>query len=141
METTCIFCNIARRSIGAEIVYEDETCLSFLDINPVNEGHVLVIPKEHFENMAMTPDELIGVLFQKAKFLMPFIQKATCADFVVLTVVGTDVPHFHIHLIPRFRNDGLSGFWPAKKYKDGDRMKEVSANIRKELESYSVSRA
>lgn len=130
MDSECIFCKIVKGTIPAEKIHEDEVSLSFLDINPVNEGHLLIIPKAHYENMAVTPDHLIEILFKKAKGFLPSLQRATGADFVVLTVVGTDVPHFHIHLIPRFHKDGLAGFWPAKKYGSDERMREVADSIR-----------
>ncbi len=130
MDSECIFCKIVKGTIPAEKIHEDEVSLSFLDINPVNEGHLLIIPKAHYENMAITPDHLIENLFKKAKAFLPSLQKATGADFVALTVVGTDVPHFHIHLIPRFHKDGLAGFWPAKKYGSAERMREVANSIR-----------
>lgn len=129
----CVFCKIAHGTIPAEKVYEDDISLAFLDINPVNEGHLLIIPKTHYDNMAMTPDHLIESLFVKAKNFMPALGKAVDADFVVLTVVGTDVPHFHIHLIPRFHKDGLAGFWPAKKYNTIEKMREVRDRIEKQI--------
>ncbi len=129
----CIFCKIAKGEIPSEKIDEDKDSFSILDINPVHEGHVLVMPKKHYPSMAETPDEMIDVLFRKAKFLMPAIKKAMGADFVVLTIVGTDVPHFHIHLIPRLHGDGLAGFWPAKKYESADKMKEVGKKIRQNL--------
>jgi histidine triad (HIT) family protein len=129
----CIFCKIAKGEIPSEKIYEDGCCFAFLDINPVHEGHLLIVPKEHYSNMTETPDNIISAMFIKAKELMPAVQKGTVADFVVLTIVGTDVPHFHIHLIPRFKNDGLAGFWPAKKYENNERMKEVGDKIRKNL--------
>lgn len=131
--SNCIFCKIIHGEIPAEKIHENEESLSFLDINPVNDGHLLIIPKEHHTNMSMTPNHLVESLFVKAKNLMPVLQKGTGADFVVLTVVGTDVPHFHIHLIPRFHKDGLSGFWPVKKYKSNEQMKEVAEKIRSNL--------
>jgi histidine triad (HIT) family protein len=103
-----------------------------LDINPVNPGHVLLIPKGHFPTMAETPDDLTAYLYVKAKELMSKIKIAMKADFVVLSVVGTDVPHFHIHLIPRYFSDGLAGFWPAKKYQEGE-MAAVADKIRTEI--------
>jgi histidine triad (HIT) family protein len=126
----CLFCKIVRKEIPAEIVYETESSLAFLDINPVHEGHTLLIPKKHSNNMLETDEEVISSLFKEAKKLMISIKKAMNADFVVLTVVGTDVPHFHIHLIPRFEGDGLAGFWPAKKYASNERRKEVAEKIR-----------
>jgi histidine triad (HIT) family protein len=128
----CIFCKIIAGEIPAEKIYEDEKCLAFLDINPVNPGHVLLIPKEHFASMTETPDDLVGYLFSKTKELMVKIKKAVEADYVSLSVVGTDVPHFHIHIIPRRFNDGLAGFWPTKKYAEGE-MAVVAEKIRKEI--------
>ena len=127
----CIFCKFATKEINpSQIIYEDTDCLAFLDINPVHEGHTLLIPKGHYENMSATPRDMIGILFQKAQDLMPKIKQGTSADFVVLTVVGTDIPHFHIHLIPRFTNDGLARFWPAKKYESNEVMKKIAERIR-----------
>jgi histidine triad (HIT) family protein len=128
----CIFCKIIAGEIPAEKIYEDEKCLAFLDINPVSAGHVLLIPKEHFASMTETPDDLVAYLFIKTKELMIKIKKAVKADYVALSVVGTEVPHFHIHLIPRHFNDGLAGFWPTKKYAEGEMM-EVAGKIRKEI--------
>ncbi|KKQ57538.1 MAG: Histidine triad (HIT) protein [Parcubacteria group bacterium GW2011_GWA2_38_13] len=110
----CIFCKIVSGEIPCAKVYEDEKILAFLDIKPVNLGHVLVIPKEHYANMLETPHDIIAGIFQKSKELMISIKTAMSADFVVLSVVGIDVPHFHIHLLPRYSSDGLHNFWPTK---------------------------
>ena len=132
MTTSCIFCKIIKGEIPAAKIYEDEKVFAFLDINPVNYGHTLVIPKEHYQIMTDVPDELVAYLFIKAKELMKIIKKAMAADFVVVSVVGVDVPHFHIHLIPRFRDDGLAGFWPTKKYEKGE-METIAERIKKSL--------
>lgn len=116
----CVFCKIAKKEIPAEIVYEDTKALAFLDIKPVNYGHTLLIPKEHYRAMVNVPDDLLGELYQTAKRLMIAIREGTKADYVALAVVGVDVPHFHIHLIPRYYHDGLAGFWPTKTYEDDD---------------------
>jgi histidine triad (HIT) family protein len=100
-------------------VYEDDRCLAFLDINPVRPGHTLLIPKEHYEMMTDTPDDLIGHLFTVARLLMIDIKEKLSADFVTLSVVGLDVPHFHVHLIPRKYDDGLRG-WPTRQYAAGE---------------------
>lgn len=128
----CVFCKIVKKKIPAEVVFEDEKVMAFLDINPVNSGHTLVIPKGHYVNMLETPDGIISSIFQKSKILMQSIQKAMNADFVVVSVVGVDVPHFHIHLLPRYRSDGLANFWPTKIYKEGE-MKMAGEKIRKEV--------
>lgn len=127
----CIFCSIVAGAIPATKVYEDEISLAFLDIHPVHPGHVLIIPREHHEHMLQTPDELVGQLFIRAKKLMAAVKAGTQADFVVLDVVGVDVPHFHIHLIPRYHSDGLKG-WPEGAYGAGE-AEAVAASIRKAL--------
>jgi len=122
----CIFCKIIAGEIPCHKVFEDENFLAFLDINPVTPGHTLLIPKAHHQMMVDTPDELISKLYVKAKELMITIKDRLHADFVVLTVVGIDVPHFHVHLIPRMRDDGLANFWPTTKYKDGEAEQIIS---------------
>lgn len=125
----CIFCKIARREIPAEIVYEDDSFIGFLDIHPVNAGHVLVIPKEHYKNMAEAPENVIGGIFVVCKEMMNRVKKAMGADYVALSVVGVDVPHLHVHIIPRYFNDGMAGFWPTREYKEGE-MKLTGDKIR-----------
>ena len=82
--------------------------------------------------MIDTPDPIIANIFVKAKSLMKAIRKATNADFVVLSIVGNDVPHLHLHLIPRFNKDGLHNFWPSKESRDEERA-QVAAKIRESL--------
>jgi len=117
----CIFCKIINGVIPAEKIYEDDEVLAFLDIKPVNLGHTLVTPKKHYEKMENTPDDIVSAVFANAKKLMRVIKEAMSADFVALSVVGIDVPHFHIHLIPRYFNDNMPVFWPRKEYKDGEK--------------------
>ena len=119
----CIFCQIIKDAIPAERIYEDDEVLAFLDIKPVNFGHTLVIPKKHYKKMENTPDDILSTVFMNAKKLMRIIKESMSADFVALSVVGIDVPHFHIHLIPRYFNDNMPVFWPRKEYKEGEKEK------------------
>jgi len=128
---TCIFCKIIKGEIPADKVYEDENILAFLDANPVNPGHTLVIPKKHFAKIEETPDEIISKIFIKSKELMKKIKIATDADFVVLSIVGLDVPHFHIHLVPRYHNDGMAYFWPGKEFNE-KKSDEIIDKIKKQ---------
>lgn len=132
MQTPCVFCNIISGKIPSAKVYEDEKVLAFLDIKPVNYGHTLIIPKEHYTNMLEAPDEMISYIFQKSKELMRGMKIAVKADFVVLSIVGVDVPHFHIHLVPRYMSDGLANFWPTKEYGEGE-MGEVANKIKYQI--------
>ncbi|MDQ3089743.1 MAG: HIT family protein [bacterium] len=126
----CIFCKIIKREVPSAVVFEDETAFAFLDINPVTEGHVLLIPKNHHANILETPDNLVQDLFLKAKHLMPAVKDGAGSEYVAISVVGTDVAHFHIHLIPRSKNDGLKGFWNTKKYESLEKMNEVAEKIK-----------
>lgn len=115
----CIFCKIIKGEIPSYKVYEDENALAFLDINPVKDGHLLVTPKTHVEWMHEADDKTIFDAFNASKKLMDTMVRKLPCDFVQVSVVGKDVPHFHIHLIPRYHNDDLHG-WPTKKYQPGE---------------------
>ena len=128
----CLFCKIVKKEIPSDIIYEDDEVLAFLDIKPVNFGHTLVIPKKHYEKMENTPDDTISAVFANAKKLMEAVKEAMSADFVALSVIGIDVPHFHIHLIPRYFNDNMPIFWPRKEYKNGEKEK-IAEKIKNEL--------
>jgi len=127
----CIFCKIVKKEIQADGVYEDENFLSFLDIQPVSDGHILVIPKKHVIWMQEADDCTIAEIFKLSKKLMRAIKNGLGCDYVQVSVVGKDVPHFHIHLIPRYLNDNLSQF-PTKKYKEGQ-PSEVAKKITQAL--------
>jgi histidine triad (HIT) family protein len=115
----CIFCKIVKKEVPADLVYEDENFFAFLDIQPVSDGHMLVVPKKHVEWMQDADNETIAGIFKLSKKLILAIKNGLKCDYVQVSVGGTDVPHFHIHLIPRYFDDGLPKF-STKKYKDGE---------------------
>jgi histidine triad (HIT) family protein len=107
-QTECIFCQIVEGKVPAVIVYEDERSIAFSDINPVADGHVLVIPKTHAENlMDITPGDLAAVhqASQKVARGMKEALKAPGIAVVQLNGAGANqvVMHYHVHLIPRDR--------------------------------------
>lgn len=107
----CIFCKIVNKEIPAHIIYEDEYSLAFLDNQPNNHGHTLVVPKEHFESVYSTPDETWARLLLSVKKLALTIKNGMDADGINIRMnneeaAGQDVMHAHIHIIPRFINDG-----------------------------------
>ena len=128
---SCIFCKIVKKEIPCEKVYENEAFLAFLDIQPVNHGHLLIIPKDHIEWMQKADDETVAGIFKLAKKLMLAMKNSFECDYVQVSVVGTDVPHFHVHLIPRYLDDGHGSF-QTKKYKEGE-MAEVAQKIKSSL--------
>jgi histidine triad (HIT) family protein len=96
----CIFCKIIRKEIPAMIVWEDEHCVAFLDVRPVNPGHLLIVPKEHIESVFGMPDELYEGIFKTAKALSTPLQNAMRSLRVGIVVEGFGVPHAHMHLVP-----------------------------------------
>ena len=103
----CIFCKIAKKEIPAEIIFEDENAIAFLDIHPKAPGHTILIPKDHYRWFIDLPEDTYIKLFLSAKKLANKIKKDYNADFVRLGIVGKDVPHVHIHLVPQtFKDKG-----------------------------------
>jgi histidine triad (HIT) family protein len=97
----CIFCKIVAKEIPAEITYEDENFLAFLDIHPKGPQHTLLIPKAHHQWFQDLPDPLYSNMFQAVKKLASTLKEKTGTDYIKLGIVGTDVAHVHVHLIPR----------------------------------------
>ena len=116
----CIFCKIIKEEIPCAKVYENDEVLAFLDISPVNKGHVLVLPKKHFENIENLPDEILCEIARTIKKLSKAALKAVGADSFNLGLnngknAGQLVQHVHFHIMPRFENDGYK-LWIGKKY-------------------------
>jgi histidine triad (HIT) family protein len=133
----CRFCQIARAEVQARVVFEDDHSLAFLDHRPVFPGHTLLIPKAHYETLSDLPPHLLTPVFRSAQLLSRAIEKGLNADgsFVAMNNrVSQSVPHFHIHLVPRRKKDGLRGFfWPRHKYRDDEEAQQVQAALRKAM--------
>jgi histidine triad (HIT) family protein len=129
----CIFCNIAEKKEQAEILFENENTVSFLDIRPVNFGHALVIPKKHYENFLSLPDSELCELINVTQDLSRYIKEGLNADGFNIIVnngeaAGQTVYHFHFHIIPRFEKDFK--FKPNFKTYSYGKMKEYAELIR-----------
>ncbi len=110
---TCIFCDLVRGAAEVSICYEDGIALAFMDIQPVNTGHVLVVPRDHFETLQDVPRVVGAHLFQVVTQLIGPVQAVSGAEDMNIIVnsgaaAGQDVNHFHIHLIPRRPGDGFN---------------------------------
>jgi histidine triad (HIT) family protein len=120
----CLFCEIATHKTEAKIVFEDAISLAFLDYRPLFAGHCLLIPKVHYATLVDLPEDVVGPLFLNAQHLTKAVETAMKAEgsFVAMNnVVSQSVPHFHIHIVPRKRGDGLRGFfWPRQKLGDAE---------------------
>lgn len=99
--TDCIFCKIVAGEIPATKVYEDADTLAFLDIKPKVPGHTLLIPKAHYTWFEELPDEISDKLFRTAKKIAKEMKQKEGVGYVQLSIVGKDVPHAHIHLLPQ----------------------------------------
>ncbi|HEY4501630.1 MAG TPA: HIT domain-containing protein [Candidatus Paceibacterota bacterium] len=97
----CIFCKIARDEVPAQKTFEDSEFVAFLDINPKAPGHTLVIPKAHYAWFLDLPDDLSDRFFRVARSVSQKLKKEKEADYIHFSIVGKDIPHAHIHLIPQ----------------------------------------
>ena len=127
----CIFCKIVNNEIPSTKVYEDGDFLAFVDIKPMQDGHLLLIPKKHIIWMQDSEDEMIAQIFIITKKLMLAVKNGINCDFVQVSIVGQEIPHFHIHLIPRYFNDGVPNF-PFKDF-DQEKTKELVQKIKNNL--------
>ena len=112
----CIFCKIAAGEIPSKTLYEDEKFRVILDLGPAPRGHALVIPKEHYADLYEIPEETAGEAMKVAKKMAAVMTEKLKADgFNIVQnngeVSGQSVFHFHIHLIPRYENDGQTINW------------------------------
>ena len=129
----CLFCELIAEKKPAARVYADPSAVAFLDHRPLFHGHVLVIPRTHYETLNDLPAKEVGPLFQVAQRLARAVETALDAGgtFVAMNNrISQSVPHLHIHVVPRQRGDGLRGFfWPRTKYASPEAMAEVAARI------------
>ncbi|MCK5416562.1 HIT domain-containing protein [Candidatus Parcubacteria bacterium] len=132
----CLFCKIVKNEIPSSKVYEDNKVLAFMDIAPINPGHVLVVPKDHYANMEEIPEDLLASVM----FVVKKIGKAMKSGLGIEAyniqenndpIAGQIIPHIHFHIIPRYKNDKLK-LWPGKKYNDGE-IDKVVEKIKNEL--------
>ncbi|MCD7809693.1 MAG: HIT family protein [Erysipelotrichaceae bacterium] len=120
----CIFCKIINHEIPGKIVYEDDICLAFLDLSQTTDGHTLVIPKKHYDNILDVDSDTLGHMMKVVQIVAKNIEnKLGAKGFNIISnmneIAGQSVHHFHIHIIPRYNLD--EGF----KAIYGDRSDEV----------------
>jgi histidine triad (HIT) family protein len=134
----CIFCEIINGKSPAEILFENGNVLAFLDINPMNYGHTLVIPKQHYSDFEHVPEEILSDVISAVQKVSVAIKDGLVADGYNIVVnngeaAGQSVFHSHFHIIPRFHSDVKMKF-NLKKY-PGSSIKEYAAKIRNEINS------
>lgn len=132
----CIFCEIVNGNSPAEIVYENTNILAFLDINPMNFGHTLVIPKKHYPDFTLIPENEIAEVIHTVQKVSGALSKSlNSAGYNIVSnngeAAGQSVFHFHFHIIPRNWSDIRVKF-NLKKYQ-GSSIQEYADKIRKEI--------
>ncbi len=133
----CIFCRIAAGRLPAAKVLETPRVLAFLDLAPVNYGHTLVIPRDHYQNLLDLPDDLWTEMGRVARRVAQALRGALYAQGFNLGMnnfeaAGQAVFHAHLHVIPRYFSDGLQLF-PQESYRPGD-LEKTAQQLRQALE-------
>ncbi|MDD3353804.1 HIT family protein [Zoogloea sp.] len=133
----CIFCRIVKGELPASKIHEDEHTLAFLNIVAAHPGHALVIVKEHVENLYGLSDAQSAAVFQATTRVARAVKAATGCDGVTLfqaneVAGGQTVFHFHIHVLPRFKEDNLLPFWKASAPGRAE-LDEMAARLREVL--------
>ncbi len=134
---TCIFCKIVAHEIPANIIYEDNDVVAFLDNTPINPGHTLVIPKTHHSTFQETPPDTLSKLTLVAQKVSKAVTLGSGASGMNIYInngkdAGQVVFHTHIHLIPRHSNDGKE-LWHGTPYVNETVEKSIAENIQKNL--------
>ena len=130
----CIFCKIIKGEVPADKIYEDDNFFAFLDITPVNLGHTLLIPKEHHKDLFDIPDDTLCEIGPVIKKIAEAVKEGTKADGINIGMnngpaAGQVVFHAHIHIMPRFSDDGYK-LWHGKEH-DEVNSKKTAENIRR----------
>ncbi len=129
-----MFCKVVAGELPSYKVYEDDNFLAFLDIRPLNPGHTLVVPKKHYRWVWDYPD--LAEYYRVVGKVANSIRKALETEYVVSLVLGEEVHHAHVWLVPRFSDDGHGGSIDLKNTKnlDEEEMREAAEKIRNNLE-------
>ena len=134
----CLFCRIVNGEVPSVKVYEDDLVLAFLDLFPINFGHVLVIPKEHHTSAATIPEATAGRMFYVGARIGAALRHGLEADGFNFhlsdgTTAGQVVMHAHLHIVPRWADDNFHWNWRQLKYESDAAADETAEKIRKAL--------
>ncbi len=130
----CFFCKIINKEAPAEIIYEDANAMAFLDIHPKAPGHTMVVPKIHAETILDLPKEEVGELFGAVKKITELLDKSLKPDGFTIGInhgeaSGRIVEHLHIHIVPRWYNDGGGSIHSVVDNPPKQSLKEIKAQI------------
>jgi len=125
----CIFCKIVAGEIPCQKIAENEDFLAFLDNQPFTHGHTLVIPKKHFRWTYDVPN--FGQYWEFTKQISQTIQNKFNPEFINFLTMGNEVPHAHIHLIPRYKDDSLTGLYKEefRTHPSSEQLQQIADSI------------
>ena len=134
----CIFCKIVKNELPAVKLYEDDLVFAFLDISPINKGHLLVIPKEHHQSSATIPENVAGRMFHIGTRLGIALKRSLDYDAFNLHLAdgacaGQVVMHAHLHVVPREVEDGFHWNWRQLQYETDSEPSEIAEKIKEKL--------
>lgn len=138
IEEECIFCQLIKGKLETVKIYEDNEIIAVLDIYPASKGHMLIMPKSHYETIEEVPDALLGKLFIFVKAIMPSFLRITNAKGVNIFIAqgekaGQRVKHFYLNLIPRYDRDNINLTWSQSKI-EKEELEDLGEKLRKEAE-------
>ena len=136
-DENCIFCKLANGDIPTATLYEDDDFRVILDAGPASKGHALILPKEHFKDLYELDDEVASkALVLAKKMITKLTDVLGCDGYNIVQnngeIAGQTVMHFHLHLIPRYENDGVHLAWTPHESEEAQ-LEEIRAAIRKEI--------
>ncbi len=130
----CIFCKIVKGELPSNLVYEDDLIMCFLTIQPINEGHVLIIPKNHYLDTDEIPTEVVTSIMVLSKKIVKVIKKKYSPDGYSIMQNGgefNDIGHYHMHVFPRYKGDGFGWTFSDKKH---DFSQEIAKELKERLD-------
>ena len=135
-DDNCIFCKIANGEIPSATIYEDENFRAILDLGPASKGHALLLPKEHYADLFALPDETAEKVFPVARKIVSRMKDVLGCDGYNLVqnngeCAGQTVFHFHMHMIPRYKDDKVGLGWKMGELSDADR-DEILAKLKED---------
>ena len=139
----CIFCSIINGANEGIIVYDNNYFLVLMDKYPISRGHTLVIPKTHYDNLLNMPHDEVGKLYSLVSIIAKAVVSAVSADgFNIGQNNGKSanqiIPHVHVHIIPRFKNDNSNGRWPTRYIAKEEELYDFSKKIKNQLDGLSI---
>ena len=143
MEQNCIFCDIVQGRQEAIIIFENSSYISIMDKFPINRGHLLVLPKQHYPYITDMKRNDVSKLFEIVSILTNVIWNVVHADGVNIgqsngKAASQDIFHVHVHVIPRFKNDTGDNFWPSRKNFTTDELTDISIKIKNQLKKDNI---